>query len=341
MDGRVRAEGVPRGGAVSPRETVWSPDVLGAGFEQTTLPLGSDAEGELVATLVRSRPHPLKALSAPLRDVDVLYVHGWSDYFFQTDLARFWNDRGARFYALDLRKYGRSLRDGQTPGYITSLDDYDVEIGAAVTVLRASRKRRLVLFGHSTGGLILSLWAARHPRVASALVLNSPWLELQLGALGRQALTPLVRVAARVDPLGRQPEVDLGFYTRALRELGTLPPGDERWRPARGFPIHPGWLAAILAGHATVASGIDVGCPTLVLMSDGSTIPLQWTEAMTSTDSVLDVEETARAATRIGKLVTIARIPDAVHDVFLSAPSPREQAYAVLDRWTTGGALDD
>ena len=46
--------------------------------------------------------------------------------------------------------------------------------------------------GHSTGGLTLTLWAARHPGLADALVLNSPWLELQLGPLGRQALAPLV-----------------------------------------------------------------------------------------------------------------------------------------------------
>lgn len=324
-------------------EAVWRPDVLGAPFEQTTLPLGSDAEGELVATLVRSRPpSPLvRALTAaPLRDVDVLYVHGWSDYFFQRDLAAFWTGLGARFHALDLRKYGRSLREGQTPGYIASLDDYDAEIGAAVEVIRGRPQRRLVLVGHSTGGLILTLWAARHPRAASALVLNSPWLELQLGALGRQALTPLVRAAARVDPLGRHPDVDLGFYTRAQRELGSLPSGHDEWRPARGFPTHPGWLAAILAGHATVAAGIDVGCPALVLLSDGSTVPLQWADAMTATDSVLDVAETARAATRIGSFVTLARIPGAIHDVFLSAPQPRARAYAVLDRWLTGGALD-
>src|SRR5690606_24159656 len=101
-----------------------------------------------------------------------------------------------------------------------------------------------------------------------------------------------------------------------------------------------GWLAAILAGHARVASGIDVGCPALVLLSDGSTIPLQWAETMTSTDSVLDVEETARASRRTGPLVTVARVAGAIHDVFLSAPEPRDQAYAVMDRWISGGALD-
>ena len=322
-----------------PGDADWRPDVLGDGFEQLTLTLEPDAEGEVVATLVRCLPHPVGKLFAPLRDVDVLYVHGWSDYFFQTAQARFWTDRGARFYALDLRKYGRSLRPGQTPGYISSLDDYDADIAAAIDVMRGGRSRRLVLMGHSTGGLILTLWAARHPRAATALVLNSPWLELQLGSFGRQALTPLVRAAAWVDPLGRHPEVDLGYYTRAQRELGSLPEGEVAWRPERGFPTHPGWLAAILAGHATIASGVDVGCPTLVLLSTGWTPPLQWSDAMTTTDSVLDVDGIARAATRIGRLVTLARIPDAIHDVFLSGPEARTRAYDTLDQWISGGAL--
>ena len=148
-----------------------------------------------------------------------------------------------------------------------------------------------------------------------------------------------MRAAARVDPLGRHPEVDLGFYTRAQRELGSLPTGHEAWRPERGFPTHPGWLAAIIAGHATVAAGIDVGCPAFVLLSGGWTSPVQWAEAMTGTDSVLDVDEIARAAMRIGQRVTVARLPGAIHDVFLSAPEPRARAYDALDRWLTRGAL--
>ena len=157
----------------SPAPPGWIPDVLGAGFEQRMLPLGEDGEGEVVATLVRRMPAPpplgwLFGDRRPLADVDVLYVHGWSDYFFQTRLARFWADRGARFYALDLRKYGRSLRPGQTPGYITDLATYDDDIAAALDAMERAASgtasaRRLVLIGHSTGGLVLSLWAHRHP----------------------------------------------------------------------------------------------------------------------------------------------------------------------------------
>lgn len=314
----------------------WHPDVLGDGFEQQILPLGDDAEGKVVATLVRARPHAGARLFGELRDIDVLYVHGWSDYFFQVELARFFTDRGARFSALDLRNYGRSLRPGQAPGYVAALDVYDADIAAALDALGTAREgRRLVLLGHSTGGLTLTLWAARHPGVADALVLNSPWLELQLGPLGRQALAPLVNARARFDPLGTHPVVDLGFYTRAQRELGTLPDSPEGWRPAQGFPTHPGWLAAVIAGHARVASGVDVGCPTLVLLSQRSTSALSWNDTMLSSDSVLVVDDIARAATRIARTVTIARLDGALHDVFLSAPEAKDAAFTALETWMT------
>ena len=321
----------------------WVPDVLGEPFEQLTLDLGVDGlHGPLVATLVRRRPHPLRALVRPLRDVDVLYVHGWSDFFFQTELARFWTDLGARFHALDLRRYGRSLRPDNVPGYIDSLDEYDLDIEAALTAIGqgadAGSPRRLVLLGHSTGGLTLTLWAARHPGRAAALVLNSPWLEFQFGAVGRQAIAPLVSARARFDPRGTHPAVDLGFYTRAQTEIGVLPLSIDEplWRPERGFQTRPGWLAAILEGHRHVAAGVEVGCPVLVLLSAHSTPPIAWAETMTSTDSVLVVDDIAKSATRIGRLVTIARIDGAIHDVFLSRPEPRVEAYRAVEEWMTG-----
>lgn len=315
----------------------WVADVLGEPFEQVTLPLGEDGlHGPLVATLVRRLPDPRSA-ATPLSDVDVLYVHGWSDYFFQTELAEFWNGLGARFYALDLRRYGRSLRPDQAPGYIESLDDYDTDIAAALDVMRAGGPgRRLVLLGHSTGGLTLTLWAARHPGQADALVLNSPWLELQVGRFGRRAVSPLIEVRARSDPRHTGLSLDLGYYTQAQHIVGALPASHlpEDWRPERGFPPRVAWGAAILAGHRRIARGeVAVDAPVLVLLSATSSSPFTWTSDMTHADSVLAVEEIAYAATRVGPYVTLARIQYALHDVFLSLPTPRADAYAALERW--------
>ena len=139
--------------------TEWIRDVLGDEFQQLTLDLGTDEQGPVVATLVRALPaepdlwNRIRGRWPLLDGVDVLYVHGWSDYFFQKRLARFWASRGARFFALDLRKYGRSLRDGQTPGYVADLATYDEDIGAALEAMGRGQggiesSRRLVLLGH-------------------------------------------------------------------------------------------------------------------------------------------------------------------------------------------------
>lgn len=328
--------------------TVWRDDVLGAGFECTDLDLGADEEGPLVATLVRSLPRRrpfidrLFGWERLLEDVDVLYVHGWSDYFFQRDLAAFWTSLGARFFALDLRKYGRSLREGQTAGYIEDLDDYHEEIELALEVIEGDRPagpRRLVLFGHSTGGLVLSLWAGEHPGRADALVLNSPWLEFQLASAGRQLLTPILNLTARLNPREVAPQLDYGYYTRAQREVGPqdeLAVVDALWRPERTHAVRGAWMRAILDGHARVNRGLHIDAPVEVLLSSHFAIPLKWSEELTRADTVLDVDEVAKAALKLGSTVTVERIDGALHDVFLSREEVRCEAYARLERWLTG-----
>ncbi|MGO3886072.1 MAG: alpha/beta hydrolase [Mycetocola sp.] len=324
--------------------TGWRTDDLGAPFERRELPLGSDAEGPVVATLVRVAPSFTRGVrralsSSELSDVDVLYLHGWSDYFFQAEHALWWEKQGARFFALDLRKYGRSLRPGQSPGFVDDLRTYDEDIAAALDVIRAgtSRPRRLVLLGHSTGGLTASLWAARHPGELAALVLNSPWLELQTGGMGREALAPLISVGARIAPTTVLPNIDMGYYARAVGRQG----GGEwdvhpEWRPVRGFPVRSAWLAAVVSAHEVVAAGLGLEIPVLTLLSARSTIALSWSEEMRRSDSVLVVENVAARAVKLGGSVTIERLDGALHDVMLSAPEVRQLAYSRISRWARG-----
>ena len=310
----------------------WVPDILGEGFSARTLPLGMDAEGEVDATLVR---YDGERGIGVLSGADILYVHGWSDYFFQAHVARALAAMGARFFALDLRKYGRSLRPWQTPGYVDDLAVYDDEIGQALRSMGTARTRRkLVLLGHSTGGLTLSLWAARHPGRASAVVLNAPWLEFQASKAGRTMLAPVVDVSARVDPRAQMPNVDLGFYTRAVSAKADGEwDYEQEWRPERGFVVRPGWLRAILAGHASVAAGLHIDAPVLTLLSARSTLLPRWSPQMLSSDSVLVVDEIAQRATRLGPSVAVERIDGALHDVFLSKEPVRDAAMAALQRW--------
>src|SRR5690348_1007761 len=169
----------------------WEPDVL-PGYWQQTFDLGPDpdGEGELAATLVR-RGEPDPSVTRA-----VLVVHGFTDYFFNTEQADHFAARGFAFYALDLHKCGRSWRRGQTPHFTTDLTRYDTELERALDLIaqdagpdvgaNAAPGADLLVYGHSTGGLVVPLWLDRLRRRGetarrriTGLVLNSPWLDLQ------------------------------------------------------------------------------------------------------------------------------------------------------------------
>lgn len=324
-------------------EQTWVPDLLGPGFTCRSLPLGEDDEGPVTATLIRhrdpARRRPSSRRTVRRRDTGqpvVLYVHGWTDYFHQRDLARFWSDRGCAFHALDLRKYGRSLRDGQTPGYVDDLRAYDEDIDAALAVIAADGQPSapLVLMGHSTGGLVASLWAARHPGRVRALVLNSPWLEAHGSAFVRTTTTPVLEQLARRRPRTalRLPAVDHYWRTLSDQADGEWEL-DPRWRPRFSFPVRAGWLRAVVAGQQTVARGLDLDCPALVLTSARSVISPRWSERMRSADCVLDVTTMAQRALDLGPRVTVNRFEGALHDVLLSPAGIRAAVYTAMDQW--------
>ena len=317
------------------RATGWVQDLLGPDYEARALPLADDEEGTVVATLVRHRP----AQDQPVRPARaVLYIHGWNDYFFQTGLAEYWHGQGAAFYALDLRKYGRSLLPHQTPNYVDDLATYDEEIGLAVAQVHRDlgRRARIMLMGHSTGGLVTVLWAQRHPGVASALVLNSPWLELTGSSFMRTLSTPVVAQLARLQPKNPMLIPDPGFYARTIHQShGGEWAYDEAWRPTPMFPVRPGWLQAILTGHAQVAKGLDLSVPVLMTASARSVIQARWRDTMREADSVLDVDLLARRAVLLGPVVTVVRIPGGLHDLSLSPAPVRARFYAEITRWTS------
>lgn len=310
----------------------WAPDMLGGSWLARTLDLPPDEEGEVVATLVTDGGRPRTGRA-------VLYVHGFVDYFFQTHMADAFAEHGWTFYALDLRKYGRSLREHQTPNYVTRLADYAQELDLAARVVREELGHdELVVVGHSTGGLVTSLWAdARtrpgQPAVVDALVLNSPWFDLNEPWFQRTVGTRLIDLLGGVAP--RVVVGSLGeHYGRALHaSTGGEWDYDLRLKPHEGFPVRAGWLRTIRRGHAQVARGLDVRCPVLVLTSDASGDSKHWHDALVTTDSVLSVEQITRRAPGIGPDVTLVQVPGGAHDLTLSPEPARSRFFTEVFTW--------
>ncbi|RJK98044.1 alpha/beta hydrolase [Vallicoccus soli] len=306
----------------------WSPDVLGEPYAARTLALRPDAEGEVVATLVRR--------GAPASRRAVLYVHGFVDYFFQTHLADAWAARGYDFYALDLRKYGRSLLPHQTPNLCLSLEEYDEELDAAARVVREEDGHDvLVVMAHSTGGLVVPLWVDRRPGPVDALVLNSPWFDLNAGLLQRTVGTRVLDVVGALDPRRRVATLP-SVYGRGLHaSTGGSWDYDLAWKPLDGFPVLAGWLRAVRRGHARLACGLAVDCPVLVCASTLSGPADRWSDLLTRADCVLDVEHMAARATRLGPRVTVVRVEGGIHDLALSPEPARRRFLDEVFRWAS------
>lgn len=314
----------------------WAPDLLGGGYEQQVLDLGSDpdGEGEVQAVLVRRLVREGEQVSGA-----VLYVHGFSDYFFQVAMADFFAERGLAFYALDLRKCGRARQEGQTAHFVSDLALCDEELDAALDLIGTEHPGApVVASAHSTGGLMLPLWLRRRvdrglDAGVAGLVLNSPWFDLQGSDAQRGPITQALRVFGKVQPFRVLP-LPLGVYGKTLHTSGTGEwDFDVALKPIDGFPVTVGWLNAVRRGHSRFHRGLELDVPALVLRSDATHFSQRYSDESDAADLVLDVTQIQRWAGCIGGETWVKPVPGARHDVFLSRQPAREAAYDAVDAW--------
>ncbi|KAF0970680.1 MULTISPECIES: alpha/beta hydrolase [Gordonia] len=328
--------------------TGWQPDRFLDHYQLRTISLGDDPDGESPVTATLIRRAETGARIAGHRPVAgaVLYVHGFTDYFFHEPLADFFTDRGYAFYAIDLRKCGRSREAHHTAHFTTDLARYDEELGLALALIadEVGADTRMIIAGHSTGGLITALWLDRlreqnpdRHALVDGLLLNSPWLDLQGDAVLRTLpVTMLIKAIAAVSPTRVIPQELSSAYGESLHESAygewTY---DLALKPMGGFPVTFGFLNAVRSGQRHLHHGIDVGTPTLVLRSDKTHFAKTYSASTDRADAVLDVRQIARWSGCLGGRVSTVPIPDARHDVFLSVTHAREQAYREVDTWLT------
>ena len=104
-----------------------------------------------------------------------LLIHGWTcdalDWLFQIPLLL---ARGHRVLAFDARGHGKSSVPSElSPEQLRP----EVTADDAASLLKAilsDSETPCIVFGHSSGGLIASLFTTRHPELAKALVLVDP-----------------------------------------------------------------------------------------------------------------------------------------------------------------------
>jgi alpha-beta hydrolase superfamily lysophospholipase len=312
----------------------WIPDPeLGDRFAQTTLRFPPDYDGEVTATLVRNEPlvpHPQGA---------VLYLHGFIDYFFQCHVADEFNRADYDFYALDLRKYGRSLGSAAHPNFCKTFDEYFPEITSAIDIITTVEQHGdVVLSAHSTGALAAAMYAKNGERKGrvSRLIFNSPFLEVPQGALAGAVgswwgwLFPFATIKKPVNPWYAK---SLHVPTANCTDCKGVWRFNTAWKPIDGFDAYFGWLRAVVRIQDAIKKGLDLDQPILVMHSDKSEKGKQWSETFHRADLVLDVEDISRLSPNLGKRVKVEVIAGGKHDLVLSQEDARTKCLRVMLDW--------
>lgn len=304
-------------------------DILGKDYQQLTLNFADDYDGKVVATLVRKK-------SAQATKKAVLYIHGFSDYFFQTEMAEQFNQHGYDFYALDLRKYGRSKLPHQKFYYLLDLREYDAEITKALEIIGQENHNQVLLAGHSTGGLITTLYAAHYPdhRLIKALWSNSPFYDFYKSVIEKKVGIPLLSEVGERLPNAKFPSGLNQWYTPSLhKDFYGEWDFNLNWKPKSLPFVHLCFVNAIHKAQKEIHRGISLNIPTLIMHSHQSKYPKKWGVDAQQSDVILDVKDMTHNAKKMKGDVQTLAIKNGLHDLVLSAPPVRKKVYEDLFSW--------
>ena len=304
-------------------------DILGEGYEQATLNFPDDYEGKVTATLIRKK-------ASQSTNKAVLYIHGFIDYFFQTEMAEQFNQHGYDFYALDLRKYGRSILPHQKYYNIHEIAEYDAEITQALDIIGAEHHENVLLCGHSTGGLTTTLYVAHHPNhpLIKALWVNSPFYDFNMNPIKRAVGVPsLSRLAQKFPNLQFPSELNKWYAASLHKDLKGEWDFNLDWKKSSYPKVRISFIRAIYEAQKEIHQGVRVDVPVLVMHSHQSKNPRKWSKDAQSSDVILDVKDIQKYAKKIQGDVTIREIPNGVHDLVLSEKTVRDSVYQQLFSW--------
>lgn len=317
-------------GHTSDREslsTPWATDILGDGYESRHIDMGDSYDGPVRTTVIRR----LTPCGDSLRRA-ILYVHGFNDYFFQSELGRRLNDSCYNFYAVDLRRYGRSLMPGQRPFDLRDDHEYFADIDSALSVIRHDGATDVTLVGHSTGGLTTALYMTEQPdTLIKRLVLNSPFLDWNLSyGLERYAIPAVSWIGRCIHGINISQSGSETYAHSLLSDYNGEWEYSTDWKMTKSPDVTSGWISAInRAQHQLRDRHIDR--PVLLMHSDRSSTGVD--SLVSKTDVVLDVDDIHRYGTRLGDNVTEVTIPGGIHDLILSSPAARDSTYRAIFRF--------
>lgn len=244
-------------------------------------------------------------------------------------------DSGFHFYAVDLRRYGRSKQPWQYPYNIRDARKYYDDIDSAVMQMKRDGITDITLGGHSTGGLIVTSYGIdKSDKIpVDRIVTDSPFYAWNFNSAYRHLLIPAVRNLSVVIKNAKIPQGHCdGYAYSLLKEFDGEWTYDTDWKMIYSPPVTFSWVGQIQSTQNRVRKhGDRLRVPLLVMHSSRKVEGCNYTPDFQYGDAVLDPAMIGEVARKLKEKsacpVQICVVDSGLHDLILSKKPHRDAAY--------------
>ena len=249
----------------------------------------------------------------------ILWIHGFNDYYFHFHIGEELLNEGYNMYTITLPNYPQKNVDRKYLFYIDDLKKYFSYIDQFIEFIRARGINIIVLYGHSTGGLISTayLHEGKKAHHIDKLILNAPFFDFHdsniMEIIIKNVLTNIGKILPKF--VIREGKNQLSSPEK-YKDILSRYYFDQNRKIT--YPNHTfaGWINAVATYHQKIQKKqIKLDIPILVLMSSTSKNTCKGEQ---NGDCVLDVTEIKKYSRNLGKHVIIKEYNGAIHDVLLS-----------------------
>ena len=244
----------------------------------------------------------------------IVWLPGRNDYFFHYHFSYFFSEYD--LYSINFRNSHHRRSD--LFNHIDDLTEYFLEIDEVYNFFNINSYDEVILYGHSTGGLICILYEQYNKsNKISKMILNSPflkfkrhWLEnLFVNWIGWYLFDyfPNINISSE--------SYSTNYYTKKLCETYNI---DTTYKTEFNTPVISSWLINIVKHHKKITSNkYKVKVPTLILYCDKKTHNIFEENG----DNILDIDENLSQVPYLFNdlsLLSLKTINDGIHDLLCS-----------------------
>lgn len=234
--------------------------------------------------------------------------------------------------ALDLKRCGRSKKGDDVPHYTSDFRKYIKYIDYVVDNF-CGHYDEIILYGHSTGGLIVTLYGAylnmsKRSNIkiilnAPLFKINKPWyilfiLKYIIYYIGRLACFLDKLFGTRFGLIKLDRGNDINWYVMMKHKLYYV---NGFLSSIYNLPVRLGFVTNVIKYHNLLHKGkLKIECPVLIIHSNRSGLGGEGNKCMCVSDNILNIDHIKKYSKIIehSNNVKIVEIVDGCHDVLLS-----------------------